>query len=135
METLVGADRAFGSVVAGVDGSHAALNAVRWATAEAVTHGVTLRLIHAVAASQVCHSDSDAVLAHAEKAAESESGSVVVDTVRAVGTPGEVLLAASRRAAMVCIGIRAAQSRNGPVIGPVAALLSREAACPVAVIR
>ncbi|PRC53303.1 universal stress protein UspA, partial [Mycobacterium sp. ITM-2017-0098] len=36
---------------------------------------------------------------------------------------------------MVCIGIRAAQSRNGPVIGPVAALLSREAACPVAVIR
>jgi hypothetical protein len=36
---------------------------------------------------------------------------------------------------MVCVGSRAPQSRGGPVIGPVAELLSNDAACPVAVIR
>lgn len=135
MKPLAYGHPAPGSVVAGVDGSHAALNAVRWATAEAVAHGMWLRLVHAVAPSEACHSDSDAVLAQAEKAAKSESGSVRVDEVRVSGTAGEVLLAESRRAAMVCIGSRAKQANDESVIGPVAELLSKEAACPVAVIR
>lgn len=125
----------YGQIVVGVDGSRAGLNAVRWATAEALAHDMVLRLVHAVVASKGCHADSDAVLADAEKAAASESSSVRVERVRVTGTPGGVLLAESRRAAMICIESRAPQFRDGPVIGAVAELLSKEAACPVAVIR
>lgn len=124
-----------GPVVVGVDGSHTALNAVRWATAEAVAHDLSLRLVHAVTAPDRIDSDADVVLSQAENASRSESRSVHVDTVRVAGEPGAILLAESHRAAMVCVGSRASQSGDPPVIGPVAELLAKEATCPVAIIR
>ena len=39
-----------GSVVVGIDGSQAALDAATWAVAEAVSLGVPLRLVHVSAA-------------------------------------------------------------------------------------
>ena len=41
-------------IVIGVDGSRAALNAVKWAVAEAVYRDVPLRLVHAVPAGHRC---------------------------------------------------------------------------------
>lgn len=121
------------SVVVGVDGSHAALNAVRWAAAEAVDRDVALRIVHAVP----CDPDgaADAVLLEAQDAAEISSGMTRVHRVRVIGRPDDVLVRESQRAAMVCIGARPRHTAIGPVIGAVAAALARGAACPVAVIR
>jgi nucleotide-binding universal stress UspA family protein len=125
-----------GPIVVGVDGSHAALNAVRWATTEAVAQGRVLRVVHAVVTdASLVDADADMVLVHAENASRSQSSSVRVETVRVAGAAGEVLLAESGGAAMVCVGSRESHSLDGPMIGPVADLLAQQAACPVAVIR
>lgn len=121
------------TVVVGVDGSHAALNAVRWAAAEAVDRDVPLRIVHAVPRDP--DGAADAVLLEAQDAAVIGSESVRVQRVRAIGQPEDVLVRESQRAAMVCIGARPRRAAIEPVIGAVAAALARGAACPVAVIR
>ncbi|ABM12215.1 MULTISPECIES: universal stress protein [Mycolicibacterium] len=119
-----------GPIVVGVDGSQAALNAVRWAAAEALALDASLRLVHAVAAA--VPTGSDVVLDHAEKAAKAIRTSLRVEAAATVGAPGAVLLRESARAAMVCIGSRPAQ---GPPIGCIAKVLAEGAGCPVAIIR
>ncbi|CAN3127407.1 universal stress protein [Mycobacterium sp. smrl_JER01] len=126
-----------GPVVVGVDGSTTSLNAVRWACVEALARDACLRLVHAVPTPPP-NGDapgSDAVLAHAESVAFATPRSLRVETVSAVGAPGPVLLAESRGAAMVCIGSRSTESREGPWIGSLATVLADAAACPVAIIR
>ncbi|KGI67429.1 universal stress protein [Mycolicibacterium rufum] len=121
------------AVVVGVDGSHAALNAVRWAAAEAVDRDLPLRIVHAVPRDP--GGTADAVLPEAQDVAMIAAESVRVQCVRTIGRPEDVLVRESQRAAMVCIGARPRHAMIEPVIGAVAAALARGAACPVAVIR
>lgn len=123
------------AVVVGVDGSRAALNAVRWAAAEAVDRGLPLRIVHVVAAGADPDAAADAVLLGAEDAAHISAENVRPQCVRVIGRPEDVLLRESRRAAMVCIGARPRRAADEPVIGHMVASLARKSACPVAVIR
>ncbi len=123
-----------GAVVVGVDGSRAALTAVRWATAEAADRDVPLHIIHAVPSVDEA-SCPDTVLLKAEDVATQVLESVRVVTTRVVGTPGDVLVGESHGAEMICIGSRPRQSSPGPLFGPTASALAERASCPVAVIR
>ncbi|BBX18496.1 universal stress protein UspA [Mycolicibacterium duvalii] len=120
-----------GPVVVGVDGSHAALNAVRWAAAEAQARDVCLRLVHAVPSAR---GGSDAMLAEAHDAAAAVTRAPRVQTVVTVGAPGDVLGRESSEAAMVCIGARPVSSGT-PLFGVTARYLAERARCPVAIIR
>lgn len=118
-------------VVVGVDGSRAAVNAVRWAAAEALAREVCLRLVHAVASP----APDDAVLDRAKIAALASHDSLEVEVVSTVGEPGPVLVRESRDASMICVGSRPVASADAPTIGPTARALAAGADCPVAVIR
>ena len=133
------------SVVVGIDGSQAALDAATWAVAEAVSLGLPLRLVYASATKQACRSRADAVacdVEHAESAlyraemAVRDMGRLVhVETSIVDGRPGCVLVDESCRAALVCVG----SDGKGPCarlpLGSTAAALAEHANCPVAIIR
>jgi nucleotide-binding universal stress UspA family protein len=123
-------------VVVGVDGSAAALNALRWALTEAVFRQAPIRLVHAVperpSAGRVADC-TDAVLLTAEDAISEVGKPVRLELRRTVGEPAEVLIAESCNAAMVCVGEPA--PANGKMFGATAVALMEHARCPVAVIR
>jgi nucleotide-binding universal stress UspA family protein len=122
------------SVVVGVDGSRAALNAVRWAAAEAVNRDVPLRIVHAVSLGDES-SCSDTVLRQAEDVATQELESVRPVSTRLIGRPGDGLVCESHRAIMVCVGSRPRQCSEDGLFGPTASALAERAHCPVAIIR
>lgn len=122
------------AIVVGVDGSRTALNAARWAAAEAVNLDVPLRIVYAVpSGNQV--SCADTVLLEAEAAATEALESVRPVLAKAPGEPGDVLVGESDEATMVCIGSRPRQCSAGPLFGPTASALAERARCPVAIIR
>ena len=90
-------------IVVGIDGSSASLNAARWAVAEAVARDVPLRLIHAVRDHNTA-CEADPLLLTATDVIEDSGHDVSLEVRRVVGDPGEVLIAESCHAAMVCIG-------------------------------
>lgn len=122
------------AVVVGIDGSREATNAARWAAAEAVNRGVPLRIVHAVP-SRTEQSCFDTALLRAQDVASQAQASVCVDLARIVGEPGDVLVAESRRAAMVCIGSRQSRFHSESFFGPTAKAVAERAHCPVAIIR
>ncbi len=126
-------------MVVGVDNSRWALNAVRWAVAEAVHHDATLRLVHAVPAAHGNSDDRisrcDSALFDAEDAAKQTRKTVRVEVAQVVGSPDAVLTQESRRAALVCIGARPPRCSAGRLIGVTASHLAAHAECPVAIIR
>ena len=97
------------SVVVGIDGSQAALDAATWAVAEAVSLGVPLRLVHVSAAKHTCRPPVDAVACDAEHAESAlyraemtvhDMGRPVqIETAIVRGRPDCVLIDESRRAA------------------------------------
>lgn len=121
-------------VVVGIDGSRAALNAVRWAVAEAEYRDAPLRLIHAVPDGQrpPC---PDPVLSSAEGEVARAGRPVRFESERVVGDAGEVLIAESSHSHMVCIGVPGRERLHGRLFGPTAAALAVGAHCPVALIR
>ena len=121
-------------VVVGVDGSRAALNAVRWAVAEAEYRDAPLRLIRAVAKGQRPQCP-DPVLSAAEGEVTRAGRPVRFESERVVGDAGEVLVAESSHSHMVCIGVPGRERLHGRLFGPTAAALAVGAHCPVALIR
>jgi len=128
------ADEACPPVVVGIDGSHAALNAARWALAEAVVRETTLRL---VAVQDECD-DRGMTACRARHALDAAYGAVTcssaveVQTVAVAGCPADVLVEESKHASMICVG---AHGQHGTPLGSLTATLSQRAQCPVAIIR
>jgi nucleotide-binding universal stress UspA family protein len=126
-------------IVVGINGSHASLNAARWAVAEALQRNVPLRLVHAVPdRDPQIHSgtcDSDILLLTAADVIEDAGQHVCVEVARAIGDPSEVLIAESCHAEMVCIGEPAPNPLSGEFFGATAIAVLEHARCPVAVIR
>jgi nucleotide-binding universal stress UspA family protein len=126
-------------IIVGIDGSSASLNAARWAVAEAVARDVPLRLVHVVrdhhehTATAAC--EADPLLLTATDVVEEAGHPVCLEVRRTVGDPGDVLIAESCHAAMVCIGEPARNPMSGKLFGSLAAALFEHARCPVAVIR
>jgi nucleotide-binding universal stress UspA family protein len=139
-----------GRVVAGVDGSECALQAVRWAAAEAARRRVPLRLVaaHTFPAGGFVGDPGlgvdprvvlrDVVLGNlkaAAAAAAEVSPGVDVEQADVDGDPAVVLAGESQRAALVVLGDRGLGGFTGLLLGSVAVALSAHAACPVVVVR
>jgi nucleotide-binding universal stress UspA family protein len=133
------------SVVVGIDGTQAALDAAIWAVAEAVSLCLPLRLVHASAAKHTCCSRVDAATAgaehaesalyRAEMAVHGMGRPVHIETAIVRGRSDCVLIDESRRAALVCVGSEGKGPCARMPLGSTAAALVKRAHCPVAIVR
>lgn len=128
-------------IVVGLDGSRAAMQAVRWAVDEAVDRNVPLWLLYAIDETGDGRNDAAAQIATAEKTVRS-----AISTIESLGTPVKAeaeivrrhpvtaLLEASRSAAMVCVGSIGFDHAVRGRIGSTRSALATSAHCPVAVV-
>ncbi|WP_406815399.1 universal stress protein [Mycobacterium sp. M23085] len=133
------------SVVVGVDGSQAGVNAAKWAVDEAITRQLPLRLVHVAGrktpqSTSVTPSDrelevGETALYQAEVAVQAVGKPVEVETVLLSGDPEEVLINESLDAALVCVGTDQRRWAVDKVLGTTEAALATRAHCPVAIIR
>ena len=135
------------SVVVGIDGSQAAIQAAEWAVDEAVSREVPLRLVEVIPEQvepapfaavgnvrmEVEYAETALRIAAAAVAADGKP--VKVETAILRGNPAAVLLAESRDAAMVCVGSTGIGRFAKALLGSTAAELAEAAHCPVAIIR
>lgn len=137
------------TVVAGVDGSESALDAVRWAAVEARRRHLPLRLISACPWPQLHYGAAvlgveykeaflgmarEQLAAAAVVAAEAAAG-VEVEQQVVVSFAEPVLVDESRRAQLVVIGDRGMGRLTGVLVGSVASALVSRSDCPVVVVR
>lgn len=133
------------SVVVGVNGSQAAVNAAKWAIDEALSRQMPLRLVYVIAAGDAGQASewelerADMVLSQAESAvlsaAQAQGKPVEIETAIRSGDPAQALINASQDAALVCVGTSRRGWAADGLLGPTAAALVTHAHCPVAVIR
>jgi nucleotide-binding universal stress UspA family protein len=136
-------------VVVGTDGSDSALDAVRWAAAEAVRRGVPLRVVTAFDWNQEhplgqvgLGSDYREIMLKAARrqlaeavAVAGETAGVEVEQQLVVGFPIPVLAAESRRAQLVVLGDRGYGGVSGLLVGSVSVAMVSRAECPVVLVR
>jgi nucleotide-binding universal stress UspA family protein len=136
-------------IVVGIDGSESALDAARWAAAEAARRNRRLRIVHAYrwplpeyGPVPFDTSMADAVRAGADKvvreAVAAVSGIVLdpppeTEVVR--GAPVSVLLEESSRAELLVLGSRGLGGFAELLAGSVAVELAAHGRCPVVVVR
>jgi nucleotide-binding universal stress UspA family protein len=121
-------------VVVGVDGSEAALSAVRWAACDAARHLSELRLICAEPLESGGSGDRDEWLAAARLAAEGTAPGVEVVAQVRRGEPDAVLVDESSRARRVVLGAAGPGDGRG-MPGTTADAVATGARCPVVVVR
>lgn len=135
------------SVVVGIDGSQAAIQAAEWAVDEAVSREIPLRLIQVIP-EQVEPAPlasvgnvrmeveyGEASLSAAAAAVAANGKPVKVETAILQGDPAATLIAESRDAEMVCVGSVGIGRFARALLGSTAAELAEAAHCPVAIIR
>lgn len=133
------------SVVVGINGSQAAVNAAKWAIDEAISRQMPLRLVYVVrrsgdAAASAPASDwelerGEMALSQADCAVQNAGRPIEVETAILSGDPVEVMINESHDAALVCVGTARRGWAADGLLGPTAAGLVARAHCPVAVIR
>lgn len=129
-------------VVAGIDGSRAALHAVRWAATEAARRDRPLLLLHVSplpsrrprdrGEARVARGDAWFEAAHV---ARGTAPRVPVRTALRVGSAAEELVRASGAAELVVLGSRGLGGLAGVLLGSVAATVAAHARCPVIIVR
>lgn len=139
-----------GVIVVGVDGSEQALDAVRWAAAEAAPRNLRLRLVSDVdpatgfygagliippgsieAIAAAAHAD----LRHAERAVRAVAPDVSVEKEFARTQPIPALIEQSRTARMLVLGASGRGGYTGMLAGSTVASVVAHAHCPVVVVR
>jgi nucleotide-binding universal stress UspA family protein len=137
------------AVVVGFDGSTVALSAVHYGAQEAQRRGSGLRIVHALGWPVILppfHAPYDQhdqgpraamldLLAKTAREVETEHPGVPVSTRLIDGSPGEVLVDASREAQLLVLGHRGLGGFAGLLVGSVAAQVAGHARCPVVVVR
>ncbi|GAA1331492.1 universal stress protein [Saccharothrix algeriensis] len=135
-----------GPVVVGVDGSGPAVEAVRWATAEARRRGVLLRLAHAepplppdapepgARSRAALHNQAWQWLHEAADVARAIDPEVALSLHVEVAEPVRLLAAESTRARLVVLGSRGSGGCTALPGSTVRTLVGRSA-CPVVVVR
>ncbi|MBM9468977.1 universal stress protein [Nakamurella leprariae] len=141
-------------VVAGVDGSEAALHATRWAAEQAQARSAALLLVHGWdlprlglfgrrgdrgdrgddGLSATLREDGDRMLADAARAVTEQFPGVPVSCRLAAGRPSEALREASDRALLVVVGARRGRLA-GALLGSTSWNLVLASTTPVAVVR
>ncbi len=127
------------SVVVGIDGSQAAIEAARWAVEEAADRHIPLRLVHVI---DERYSDMTIKLQYAEtalraatRAVETTARPVGIETSITYGSVDEGLAEESKAAVMICVGSVGIGRVAWTLLGSTAATLAERAHCPVAIIR
>jgi nucleotide-binding universal stress UspA family protein len=133
------------SVVVGVNGSQAAVNAAKWAIDEALSRQMRLRLVYVIPRQQAQTGSAaisdwelergEMALSQADCAIQSAGKPVEVETAILSGDPGQALINESQNAALICIGTARRGWASDGLLGPTATALVADAQCPVAVIR
>ncbi len=133
------------TVLVGVDGSKASLNAAIWAIDEAVSRDVPLRLMHIIdpkAESTGRSGDvgygvlsSEEILNAADAAVKATGRAVEVQTSSRRGDVATELVAASALATMICVGSAGIGRVARRFLDSTAASLATHAHCSAAVIR
>ncbi|MEY8017522.1 universal stress protein [Mycobacterium servetii] len=141
-----------GAVLVGVDGSAAALGAVRWAAHDAALHRVPLVLVHVIDAAlpewfevaaltdfgQRQQRRARGFVESAIKVAEESTdghGPVHIEGKVLTSATIPTLVGLSAQAAMVVVGYRRRDALARSVLGSVSSALVYHAQCPVAVIH
>ena len=138
-------------ILAGVDGSESALDAVRWAAAEAQELRAPLHLItvfgwvpvpepedpfrSSSGAWESLRENAEKTLAAAAAEVRGVAPEVEVTTELLAGAPADLLVIASARARLLVVGHRGAGGFATLVLGSVGAAAAAHAACPVVVVR
>ncbi|WNM32106.1 universal stress protein [Streptomyces sp. Li-HN-5-11] len=117
-------------LVVGVDGSEASLQAVDWAAAEAVRHGVPLHLLHAAGDRE----DAD-VIGAASRRAVRGAPSVALSSEVVHDDAASALLDEGRNAFALVLGPRGLGDLPGMLLGSVGLAVAARADCPVVVVR
>lgn len=139
-----------GTVVVGVDGSQAGLEAARWAGGEAERRDADLLVVHAYDMAGLyrdaavapllddvettIRTEVDDVLERARAAAAQAAPEIAIETRWARGAPAPVLVEESGEALLVAIGATG-RGTLGTVLGSVTLAVASHAACPVVVVR
>jgi nucleotide-binding universal stress UspA family protein len=118
-------------IVVGVDPSDSARDAALWAADLAAARGCGLELAHVASTRPGALPDWLRELADAAERAGATP--VRAEVVR--GTPFDVLLTRSHRAAMIVVGSFGRDAPAGMLVGSTALTLVARAGCPVAVVR
>lgn len=129
-------------VIAGIDGSAAALAAALWAVDEAAARSAPLQLIYATKPTDRQAADyaedvrrGHECLREARSAVEATGKPVTVETTVLDGPASQALIALSGHAQMVCVGSVGIGRYARSILGSAAAEVAEGAHCPVAVIR
>jgi nucleotide-binding universal stress UspA family protein len=133
------------SVVVGVNGSQAAVNAAKWTIDEALSRQLPLRLVYVVPRRDAQTGSepisewelerAESALSQAECAVQRAKRPVEVETAILSGDPGQVLVDESRSAALICVGTSRRGWASDGLLGPTATALVADAQCPLAIIR
>ncbi|HTY32162.1 universal stress protein [Mycobacterium sp.] len=133
------------SVVVGINGSPAAVNAAKWTIEEAVSRQLPLRLVYVVPRREAGTGSApiseweleraETALSQAECAVQRIKKPVEVETAILSGDPGQVLIDESQDAALICVGTSRRGRASDGLLGPTATALVADAQCPVAIIR
>lgn len=131
------------SVVVGVDGSQAAIRAVRWAVDEVAGTDIPLRLLYVVRmdphasplTARAALAAAEAVVDEAYGAVEALGRHVKVETEVRDGEPVPTLVAASRSTGLLCVGDTGAAQHPEGWLGSTARKLAQSAHCSVAIVR
>lgn len=139
-----------GVIAVGVDGSPAALSAVRWAAQDAARRHLRLRLVHALAAPLILYPGLVAgsenlfddllvqarrLLTEAADTARAVAPDVKVETVRRIASPASLLGDESRHVDTVAVGAHGRGGMAGLLLGSTTASLASAGHCAIAVIR
>jgi nucleotide-binding universal stress UspA family protein len=143
-----------GDIVAAVDGSSQALDAVRWAAEQAQLEGRPLVLVHVMSSPDpvpstlrtVGYDDeyawtdeprraSDLILDAATSVAKATSATLDVRGCVIPGTPRKVLPAISESAHLLVMGARGRGAVRSRLMGSVSVHVAKTASCPVVVVR
>ncbi len=131
-------------IVVGIDGSHAAINAAKWAVAEATSRDIPLRLIYAMPEAKTDAPSDDplldvecgeAALRTACAALHAATAEVKVETDLVNGSAVSALIDESRYGTMLCVGSVGIGQIAHKIIGSTAHAVARGAHCPVAIVR
>jgi nucleotide-binding universal stress UspA family protein len=133
------------SVVVGIDGSRAALEAALWAVDEAVDRDVPLRLVHVTGEarpSSAPYEAHDLEIEYGETSLRAASSALAATDKTAKveaeilwGSVDDALIAESQSASMLCVGSVGIGWAARHVLGSTAVAVSENAHCPVVVVR
>jgi nucleotide-binding universal stress UspA family protein len=124
-----------GAVAVGLDGSEQSLVALDWAIETAQLEGRGLHLVHAHGHRRSADDEAAQIISSARKRVAVAAPGLRVSAAEVDGSGESALIAASRQAAIVCVGAHGRGGLVSALLGSTALAVAASALCPVAVLR